>query len=401
MSLLCLQGLSQNWGATGPSTLFARNSSLSVSPVNVGIGTSTPVRQLHTTGSVRLSGITSNLAATRILLQDSTGDLYYRDATSLVATTWLLTGNAGTNPSTNFLGTTDNQRLVFRTNNTEKFTILASGYAGLNTSAPTGTLTVRGANTADNAGVLIEQRSGSTLGAYLTLDNRASTGGKAWSIGSTGTSNTPAMAGVLEFNQYGVGTRMLIDSLGRVGIGLGNGVGPTAFFHTKGTVRHQNLPAGTGTILVVDSNGYVYRSSSSALVATADQDMPEVETLDNEIRELRIEIENLKKLLSVRESSTNTKLKPSNKPYLSVNSPNPFKNATTVKYYVPGSLKAGTSFLAVHTLSGNLVKRYPINKEGSGQVLVSNPGNTAGMYVYSLEIDGKTVDSKKMTVAGN
>ena len=31
---------------------------------------------------------------------------------------WSLTGNSGTNPATNFIGTTDNQPLVFRVNNT-------------------------------------------------------------------------------------------------------------------------------------------------------------------------------------------------------------------------------------------------------------------------------------------
>lgn len=40
---------------------------------------------------------------------------------------WLTTGNSATNPATNFVGTTDNQPLVIRTNNTEKMRILANG----------------------------------------------------------------------------------------------------------------------------------------------------------------------------------------------------------------------------------------------------------------------------------
>lgn len=40
---------------------------------------------------------------------------------------WRLTGNAGTSPSTNFLGTTDAQDLVFRTNNTERLRIAGAG----------------------------------------------------------------------------------------------------------------------------------------------------------------------------------------------------------------------------------------------------------------------------------
>jgi hypothetical protein len=40
---------------------------------------------------------------------------------------WNLTGNAGTSESSNFIGTTDFQSLVFKTNNTEKVKITPSG----------------------------------------------------------------------------------------------------------------------------------------------------------------------------------------------------------------------------------------------------------------------------------
>ena len=38
-------------------------------------------------------------------------------------TGWSLLGNAGTNPATNFLGTTDAQNLVFKTNNIERIRV--------------------------------------------------------------------------------------------------------------------------------------------------------------------------------------------------------------------------------------------------------------------------------------
>ncbi|MCX8051288.1 MAG: hypothetical protein N3B17_05265, partial [Chlorobi bacterium] len=62
------------------------------------------------------------------------------DASSVHA--WSLTGNSGTSPSANFLGTTDNQPLAVRTNNTERVRVDASGNVGIGTTTPTNTLHV-------------------------------------------------------------------------------------------------------------------------------------------------------------------------------------------------------------------------------------------------------------------
>ena len=56
---------------------------------------------------------------------------------------WELSGNAGTNPATQFLGTTDAQAMTFRTANTERMRISATGSVGINTAAPASTLHVR------------------------------------------------------------------------------------------------------------------------------------------------------------------------------------------------------------------------------------------------------------------
>ena len=49
---------------------------------------------------------------------------------------WNLTGNSGTNPSTNFLGTKDNQPLVIKTDGKEALRIAPTGSIGLGTSSP-------------------------------------------------------------------------------------------------------------------------------------------------------------------------------------------------------------------------------------------------------------------------
>lgn len=73
---------------------------------------------------------------------------------------WNLLGNTGTNPTNNFLGTTDYQRLVFRTNNIERATFLPTGFFGLGLTDPGATF----------------HNNGSTIFTVRTIPNKA-TGG--------------------------------------------------------------------------------------------------------------------------------------------------------------------------------------------------------------------------------
>jgi hypothetical protein len=64
--------------------------------------------------------------------------------------TWNAKGNAGTTASSNFIGTTDSQGFVVRTNNTERMRFEAGGNAGIGTPNPDTKLHVEG--TVDNNG---------------------------------------------------------------------------------------------------------------------------------------------------------------------------------------------------------------------------------------------------------
>lgn len=68
---------------------------------------------------------------------------------------WATTGNSGTTPGTDFIGTTDANALVVKTNNTEVARVSADGRVGVKTAAPNSTLSV----------------GGSVSTAFLSFDN--------------------------------------------------------------------------------------------------------------------------------------------------------------------------------------------------------------------------------------
>ena len=67
----------------------------------------------------------SGAIANYVLTTDNQGNATWQ---TLNDKSWSLSGNAGTNPLTQFIGTTDNQDLVFKRNNIEGFRL--SGASG-------------------------------------------------------------------------------------------------------------------------------------------------------------------------------------------------------------------------------------------------------------------------------
>ncbi len=57
---------------------------------------------------------------------------------------WNLTGNLGTDPNTNFLGTTDNKDVVFKTNSLERVRFTKDGWVGIGTVTPKAALEIKG-----------------------------------------------------------------------------------------------------------------------------------------------------------------------------------------------------------------------------------------------------------------
>ncbi|MDQ0068108.1 T9SS type A sorting domain-containing protein [Chryseobacterium lathyri] len=167
---------------------------------------------------------------------------------------------------------------------------------------------------------------------------------------------------------------------------------PTANFHTVGTVRHENLPTGSGRALVVDTSGNVM-VSNTPLNRSASSDET-IQQLEDRIHNLENTVEELKQLLLNKGiSSTETS---SDVAKLAQNVPNPTKHETSIGYYLPKSAK--TASIEVYNISGQLVKSLPLREKGNGTIILSGSELQSGTYVYTMTTDGKVTGSKKMVI---
>lgn len=118
---------------------------------NVGIANTSPVARLDIAGNIKIADGTQGLG--KLLVSDATGLATWQDAPTAIGASnfWNILGNSGTNPATNFLGTTDNQALVFRTNNTEKMRIAANGFVGVGSNAPATKMHILSTSTGGNS----------------------------------------------------------------------------------------------------------------------------------------------------------------------------------------------------------------------------------------------------------
>jgi hypothetical protein len=151
---------------------------------------------------------------------------------------WVLTGNNGTNPPTEFLGTTDNQPLVFKTVAAERIRINTTGEVGIGTTAPQALLDVAGQI---RAGSGIKFGDGTTQTTAASSSPWAASGTDIYNtntgnvgIGTT-TPNSRAALDVVSsgnIDKYIQLTNSDGGSTAQVGVQVYNGTESTALIHT-------------------------------------------------------------------------------------------------------------------------------------------------------------------------
>jgi len=76
------------------------------------------------------------------------------------------------------------------------------------------------------------------------------------------------------------------------------------------------------------------------------------------------------------------------------NIPNPFAEETMINYYIPEN--TGNAKIIFFDMYGQSMKEVQLTETGSGNIHVDSKNLASGIYSYSLIINGKVIDTKKM-----
>jgi hypothetical protein len=79
------------------------------------------------------------------------------------------------------------------------------------------------------------------------------------------------------------------------------------------------------------------------------------------------------------------------------NKPNPFDESTIISVYVEDEQKYKDAVIRISELSGKEIKNIPVTLDnGMNEVLYEHGYNASGTFMYSLIVDGKVIESRKM-----
>jgi hypothetical protein len=149
----------------------------------------------------------------------------------------------------------------------------------------------------------------------------------------------------------------------------------------------RTMPDGT--------KGLMYQSIIPLLIEAIKIQQREIEDLQERFNEyMRSNMETKSFNESPNENNITDPALANLKSFLYQNIPNPFSSTTIIRYQLADNVQKSEIF--IFTMQGELLKSYPLRSQQKPEILIRGEELKPGMYLYSLVVDGKEVDTKRM-----
>jgi hypothetical protein len=348
-------------------------------------------------------------------------------------TSWLITGNNNTT-STNFIGTKNSQPFIFKTTNVERMRIAKTGQVGIgalpspdnvlkvtNTTLPTAIFGFTGPGVSSGNGVIGEAEStdGSPFGIWGICNNTSfgSAGFFDGNVHVTGTFTSPSDQRLKEnikpvesmldkVMQLKPSSYNFKKEYQQMNLASGTQMGFIAqemekvFPQLVSTFPYKNIDGSkTGDYKSINYIGLipVLTKALQEQQQTITDIKQENEAMKVQNQELKLRLDKIEQMLAVNNGQQSAAFAATlSTARLEQNAPNPFNQNTVIKYYLPQS--AGKAFINITDINGRIIKIIPVAEKGNGQLTLEGGQLTTGIYQYSLILNGKLLDTKKMVL---
>jgi hypothetical protein len=208
-------------------------------------------------------------------------------------------------------------------------------------------------------------------------------------------SNTLSISGgaaTVDLSAYLDNTDSQNVSLSGTTLNISGGTGVDLVSLQDGTgTDAQNLASATlsgNTLTVAIENGTSVNVDLSPILSG----------LETQVNDLITRIETLEDCACTTLTVTNPS-DPSNRnvgPILYKNIPNPFNGTTSIKYDVPLSYR--NAAIVFSNTAGQVIDNVALNQLGEQELFFNSESLASGMYYYTLFVDGRKIDTKKMII---
>jgi hypothetical protein len=367
---------------------------------------------------------------------------------------WSLTGNTNVKLAY-FIGSKNNADFKIRTNNTQRMVVSAAGNVGINTPTPAKLLEVNGEARigllpssvpnerivfANSAGDLHSLAPTGNTNQYLSgdgtwqniiggggiynADQGLTLNGSTFELGDVCNGGRGQFTSDREINMSDRNLYFNSSKNGKLYMGINeSGDKDCKLLYSRLEIssvglRAQNeynspLPSTSGLrftdltarntepienryngVLSLDEDGDVIWVKACCNTAKDETQLTKImerlTKLENEVKESKAQAALLKDQLAQMDvilSKTNTIV-------LNQNVPNPFSESTVITYSIPKAF--GNAQIIFRTITGEVIKTVDIKNAGKGQVNVFANDISSGIYTYTLVVDGKQIETKKM-----